>query len=99
MKVLIAVVFLVVGMALGLWLALGPQAPQGVVQSWEHVKAQGEQLWANAQLKIDEAQLPGAQGAPGPGLLDSIMSPFKAFGAGVARFWVDMSKSVRPPTP
>ena len=99
MKVLIAIVFLVVGLAIGFWLALGPQAPQGVAQSWDHVKVEAQQLWGNAELKISEAQLPGGQGAPGPGLLDRIMTPLKAFGDSVGKFWADMSSSIRPRTP
>ena len=99
MKVLIAIVFLIVGIGLGVWLALGPKAPEGVAQTWEHVKAEGLQIWANAQLKIGEAETAGAQGVPGPGLLDRILIPLKSFGDSVGKFWADMSSSIRPRTP
>jgi hypothetical protein len=98
-KALIAIVFLILGIGIGVWLALGPKAPDGVAQSWQQVKAQGQQLLANAQVKINEAETEGAQGIPGPGLLDRILIPFKGFGDAVGRFWVDMSRSIRPRTP
>ena len=99
MKVLFAFGFLVVGVALGLWLALGAQAPQGIGQSWAHVKVEAQQLWGNAQLRISEAQSPGGQGVSGPGLLDRIMTPFKAFGSGVQHLWLNMDINIRPPSP
>ena len=99
MKMLFAIVFLVVGVAIGLWLALGAQAPQGIAQSWDQVRVAAQQLWGNAQLRIGQAQSAGAQGLPGPGLLDRIMTPFKAFGAGVQHIWLNMDINIRPPSP
>ena len=46
-RVLIGVVFLAAGLAIGFWLALGPGTPVGVVQSWDHVKTEAQQLWSD----------------------------------------------------
>jgi len=98
-KVLVAFLVLALGLVVGMRLALGTHPPEGVAQSWDHVKAEAQQIWGNAQLRISEAQLAGRQGVPGPGLLDRVMTPFAAFGAGVQRFWLNMGINIRPRYP
>jgi hypothetical protein len=94
---LLVVLFLIIGLAVGLWLALGAQTPGGVTQSWAQVKSSAQQLWVDAGAKLREAEPPAFEGGPpGPSLLDRITRPFTAFAAGVQGLWGNMAKSVRP---
>ncbi len=97
-KLIAVIVILVFGLALGFWLALGPHAPAGVIQTWDQVKASYLQLKANADLRIQEFKTSGFQGArSGPGLLDTVTAPFSAFASGVQGFWLNLGKGIRPP--
>ncbi|MFN2120911.1 MAG: hypothetical protein ACK2T0_11000 [Anaerolineales bacterium] len=96
-KFLLVILFLVVGLAIGLWLALGAQTPGGVTQSWAQVKNSAQQLWADAGTRLREAQPPAFEGGPpGPSLLDRITTPFAAFATGVQGLWGNLGKSIRP---
>jgi hypothetical protein len=96
-KTVATILVLTIGLAAGLWLALGPSAPSGVAQSWDHVRAAGQQLWANADRKIHEAGAPSYQGGPaGPSLIERITTPLADFAAGMQRLWLNMAKSIRP---
>jgi hypothetical protein len=97
-KAAVAILVLGLGLAAGLWLALGPRAPAGVGESWDHVKVAVQQMQANAESKIHEAQLPRIQGGPaGPNLIERITTPFAGFAAGMQNMWLNMAKSIRPP--
>jgi len=97
-KALIVVLVLAVGLAAGLWLALGPSAPVGWAESWAQVKAAVQQLQANAESKIHAAEMPGSQGGPaGPNLIERITTPFADFAAGMQKLFLNMAKSIRPP--
>jgi len=96
-KFLLVILFLVIGLAIGLWLALGVQTPGGITQSWDQVKSSAQQLWANVDTRLREAQPPAVEGGPpGPSLLDRITTPFAAFAAGVEGLWGNLGKSIRP---
>jgi len=96
-KFVLVILFLVVGLAIGVWLALGAQTPGGVTQSWVQVKTSAQQLWANTDAKLREAQPPAFEGGPpGPSLLERITTPFAAFAAGVQGLWGNLGKSIRP---
>jgi hypothetical protein len=94
---LLVMLFLVIGLAIGLWLALGAQAPGGLTQSWAQVKSSAQQLWTDVNEKGREAQPPAFEGGPpGPSLLDRITTPVSAFAAGVQGLWGNLGKSIRP---
>ena len=94
---LLVILFLIVGLAIGLWLALGAQTPGEVTQTWPQVKSSAQQLWADAVTKLQEAEPPAFEGGPpGPSLLDRVTTPFAAFAAGVQGLWGNMGKSIRP---
>jgi hypothetical protein len=96
-KFLLVILFLVVGLAIGLWLALGAQTPGGATQSWAQVKGSAQQLWADVDTRLREAEPPAFEGGPpGPSLLDRITTPFTAFAAGVQGLWGNMGRSIRP---
>ena len=99
-KFLLVILFLGIGLAVGLWLALGAQTPGGVAQSWIQVKSSAQQLWTDAAAKLREAQPPAFEGGPpGPSLLDRITSPFAAFAGSVQGLWGNMGKGIRPAGP
>ena len=99
-KAVIAILVLGLGLAAGLWLALGPRAPAGVAESWAQVKAAAQQLQADAERRIHEAQAPIYQGgSTGPGLIERFTTPFANFAAGMQSLWLNMAKSIRPRTP
>jgi hypothetical protein len=94
---LLVILFLIIGLAIGLCLALGAQTPGDVTQSWAQVKNSAQQLWADADTRLREAQPPAFEGGPpGPSLLDRITTPFAAFAAGVQELWGNMGKNIRP---
>jgi hypothetical protein len=96
-KAVVVILVLAIGVAVGLWLALGPRTPAGVAESWDHVKAAAQQLQANAESKIHEAQLPSYQGGPaGPSLIERATAPFVDFAAGMQKLFLNMAKSIRP---
>jgi hypothetical protein len=96
-KALVVIVVLVVGLAAGLWLALGPRTPAVMGQSWDHVKAAAQQLPANAESKIHEIRAPGYQGgAAGPNLIERVITPFADFAAGIQKLFLNLGKSIRP---
>ena len=96
-KFLLVILFLVIGLTIGLWLALGGQTPGGVATSWTQVNRSAQQLWTDTNEKLREAQPPAFEGGPpGPSLLDRITTPFTAFAAGVQGLWGNLGKSIRP---
>jgi hypothetical protein len=98
LKVLLALLILGAGIAIGVWLALSPSGLRAGSQSWEQVRTAAGQLVADAGQKIRQAQLPSASGAaPGPGLLDRIAGAFQAFADTVGNLWVGVAKSIRGP--
>jgi hypothetical protein len=96
-KAVVVILVLGLGLAAGLWLALGRQAPQGVAQSWTQVKAAAQQLQANASNAIHRAQFPRIQGGPaGPNLIERITTPFAGFAAGIQKLFLNLGKGIRP---
>ena len=96
-KFLLVILFLIIGLAIGLWLALGSQTSGGVTQSWDQAKQSAQQLWADADARLREPQPPAFEGGPaGPSLLDRITASFTAFSAGVQGLWGNLGKSIRP---
>jgi hypothetical protein len=99
-KFLLVVLFLVIGLAVGLWLALGAQTPGGVTQSWVQVKSQAQQLWTDVDARLREAQPPAFEGGPaGPSLMDRITAPCAAFAGTVQGLWGNLGKNIRPAGP